>query len=259
MTSGYIIILPVYNSYDNLFDIFYQLQKSKILIKKVIIIDNNSNLSLNTKLSIIKKIRTNNKINLDLIINKQNYGIGGSQKIIFELLKNEEFNFIINLQTSGRFYVKEILDVVEKLNSEKLDYVIFSRFLKKDTAINYNFFRKIGNLIFSFLTKLFTKCKISDPGMAINLISFQLFQKIKINNKILTLTNDSHFPHLFNIVIFEDKFLFKEESVKWGEGNIKSHLSAVPYVLNLLIYLFKYLIFRKFKENKKDKFEYTIY
>ena len=249
MTDENIIILPVYNSYNNLNQIINQIQKSKILFKKIIIIDNNSNLSPVTKLNIIKDIKEKTEIKIDLVINKDNYGIGGSQKIIFEIIRNEKFNYIINLQTSGRFHVSEIFDEIKKFDTKKLDYLIFSRFLKKDTAANYNFFRKIGNLFFSFLTKSFTKCKISDPGMAINLISFQLFQKLKVNNKIINLTNGSHFPHLFNIIIFEDKISYEEKSITWGEGNIKSHLSAAPYVLDLIIYLFSYLIFKKFKVN----------
>ena len=261
MNRGYIIILPVYNSYQNLHNIIDEIQKAKLLLKKIIIIDNNSNLPLNTKLEIIKINREKNKIKIDLVINKKNYGIGGSQKIIFNLLKNEKFDYLINLQTSGRFSVKEILTSIQRKDLMNLDYIIFSRFLKSGSAKNYNFLRKIGNLFFSFFTKIFTNCKISDPGMAINVIRFQLFQKIKANNKILNLTNDSHFPHLFNIIIFENKFLFKEQSINWGQGNVKSHLTGIPipYAVNLLFYLLSYLIFRRFKPIKKNNFKYTIY
>ena len=176
-------------------------------------------------------------------------------------IKDEKFDYLINLQTSGRFSVKEVLNSLKKINLIKFDYVVFSRFLKKNSSKNYNLIRRFGNIFFSFFTRLFTNCKISDPGMAINVIRFTLFKKIKANNKILNLTNDSHFPHLFNIIIFENKFLFKEKSIDWGEGNIKSHLTAIPinYVINLLFYLLRYLIFGRFKPIKKNNFKYTIY
>tara|TARA_B110000027_G_C16118615_1_gene301561 strand:+ start:2090 stop:2872 length:783 start_codon:yes stop_codon:yes gene_type:complete len=258
---NFVVILPVFNSYQNLDKIIGEIKRSNIFVKKIIIIDNNSKLPLKNKHKILKDNRLKYKLKINLIINKKNYGIGGSQKIIFNFLKDEKFDYLINLQTSGRFSVKKVLNSLKKINLIKFDYVVFSRFLKKNSSKNYNFIRRFGNIFFSFFTRLFTNCKISDPGMAINVIRFTLFKKIKANNKILNLTNDSHFPHLFNIIIFENKFLFKEKSISWGEGNIKSHLTAIPinYVINLLFYLLRYLIFGKFKPIKKNNFKYTIY
>ena len=71
MNEKFIIILPVYNSYDNLFDIIKEIKNSKLNVKKIIMIDNNSDISLNDKIKILKINREINKFNIDLIINKK--------------------------------------------------------------------------------------------------------------------------------------------------------------------------------------------
>ena len=257
MNKEYIVVLPVYNSYDNLYSIINEIKNSNINPKKIVIIDNNSSIPINSKLEILNNSREKNNIHIDLIINKNNYGIGGSQKIVLNFLKNENFDYIINLQTSGRFSIKEVLESIKNENSCKYDYLIFSRFLKKDSAKNYNFTRRIGNLFFSFITRLFTKCNISDPGCAINVINYKLYRRIVGDGKIFNLTNNSHFPHLFNIIIFENQLLYKELSMNWGEGNIKSHLNTLPYVIKLSYYLFRYLVFKKFADIPKTNFDFA--
>lgn len=257
MNKECIIILPVYNSFDNLYSIINEIKNININTKKIIIIDNNSSIPINTKLEILKNNKEKNKIHIDLIINKKNYGIGGSQKIILNFLKNEKFDYIINLQTSGRFSVKEVLKSIKNEDLSRYDYLIFSRFLNKDSAKNYNFIRRIGNLFFSFITRLFTDCNVSDPGCAINVINYKLYERIIDDGKIFNLTNNSHFPHLFNIVIFEKQLLYKELSMNWGEGNIKSHLNTLPYVIKLSYYLFRYLVFKKFADIQKINFDFT--
>jgi len=257
MDKECIVILPVYNSFENLYSIINEIKKSKINTKKIFIIDNNSRIPINTKLEILKTNKKKSKIDINLIINKKNYGIGGSQKIILNLLKDEKFDYIINLQTSGRFDIKEVLTSIENEISTKYDYLIFSRFLKKDATKNYSSFRRIGNLFFSSTTRLFTKCNISDPGCAINVINYKLYKRLINDGKIFNLTNGSHFPHLLNIVIFEKELFFKELTVNWREGNVKSHLNPIPYVVKLSFYLLNYLILKKFTDVKKSNFYYT--
>ena len=85
------IFLPVYNSHKNLEKIISNLYKIKNYKKKIYIIDNNSNnISKKEKIYLLKKIQNKHKnINLKLVINKQDYGIGGSMKIFFNLIKKK--------------------------------------------------------------------------------------------------------------------------------------------------------------------------
>ena len=124
--NNFIISLPVYNSYKNLNKIFKNFCKKNLNIKKIIIIDNCSSNSLFEKKQIIHKLRLLYKINIKLIINKINYGIGGSQKILFENLATEKYDYLINATTSGRYNVAKLSNNILQLKNTNYDYILFS-------------------------------------------------------------------------------------------------------------------------------------
>lgn len=254
-----IIGISVYNSFSNLENIFLEVKKS---LKKehieIVVIDNNSTINFIKKKKLIKDLNNKYKIQTTLIINNENYGMGGSQKILFNFLKKKNFSYYVNLHSSGRYSTFEVLKTALYNLRKKYDYIIFSRFLSKSNIKNYSKIRSIGNLFFIKLTLFLSRCSFSDPGNAIYCISFELFHKLKFNN----LTNGSQFNHLLNIIIFTKTVLFKEVPIEWGEGKVKSHLQVIPYVIILFFQLISYYIFKEFNfflKNKKIIFKKKIF
>ncbi len=253
-----VVNLSVYNSFKNLNKIISDINNSKLNIIKIIIIDNNSENSIKQKLAIIKKIKYLSKIKLKLIINNQNYGFGGSQKILFSLLKNEKFDYLLNLGTSGRYNVKSVLNDVKKNIVSRKDYYLFSRFLMKNSTLKYSKLRILFNKLFIKITKIITKTYFSDPGQSTYIIKKKIikkFKKLRINN----LTNGSHFPHFFNIRIFKLNLNYDEIPIYWKEGNVKSHLKPISYVFIFLISLFKFSLNQNFFIEKNNKFRFKEY
>ena len=78
-----IVNLFVYNSYKNLNKIARSLYLSKLNIKKIFIIDNNSSNSLREKKALLKQIKKVYNLKIILIVNSKNYGMGGNHKILF--------------------------------------------------------------------------------------------------------------------------------------------------------------------------------
>jgi|TARA_B110000027_G_C16083685_1_gene284881 hypothetical protein len=250
-----IINLSVYNSYKNLKKIIFGISSLKLNIVKIFIIDNNSSNTIKQKLSIIKKIKNLYKIRLKLIINEKNYGFGGSQKILFSQLKNEKFDYLVNLGTSGRYNIKSVmLDVKKNINSQR-DYYLFSRFLNKKNIINYSKIRIIFNLIFITITKVLTKTYFTDPGQSTYILKKNIINKFSIIG-VKNITNNSHFPHFFNIKIFKLNLNYKEIPILWKEGNIKSHLKPASYVLIFMFSVFKYFFTEEFFIEKNNKFKF---
>ena len=258
MKKNYFIIsLPVYNSYKNLNLIFKNFCKKKINITKIIVIDNCSNNSISEKKKIISKLKLLYKVNIKLIINEDNYGIGGSQKILFENLSHEKYDFLVNTTTSGRYSVKKLVQNIVKLKNINFDYISFSRFMKNSNLSKYSRLRTIGNFFFIFLTKFLTKCNFSDPGSVTYLISKKFFDKI-YNKNIISLTNSSQFPHFFNIILSHNIIKFKEAPIDWSSGNVKSHLKWFSYCIVLLLSLMHFFFFNKFFKEKKIIYKYKI-
>lgn len=251
----FIINLFVYNSYRNLKTIFKYLYLSKINISKVIIIDNNSSNSVANKKKIIKSINYKYNFNISLIVNKKNYGLGGSHKILFSLLKKEKFDYFLNLGTTNRYYISKVLKDVVKNYKKKYDYYLFSRFLNKTNTKNYNFLRKVMNIFFIKLTRLLTKINLTDPGSSTMVVSQRSFKKIK-QSIFIDITNGSHFTHFLNIKFCKLKLKCLEIPIVWKEGNVKSHLNAVSYVFILFFSLIKFALTGNFFHERNNNFSF---
>tara|TARA_B100000787_G_C16171735_1_gene286875 strand:+ start:773 stop:1561 length:789 start_codon:yes stop_codon:yes gene_type:complete len=257
-TPKLIINLSVFNSYNNLIKIISHIKSENLNITKIIIIDNNSSNSIKEKLDIIKKVKNLYPIKLKLIINKKNYGLGGSQKILFSKLKKEKFDYLINLGTSGRYNVKTVMSDVKKNIVSKKDYYLFSRFINKKSTLNYDKLRIFFNKVFIIITKMLTGTHFSDPGQSTYILKKDMIRKFKYL-KIKNITNDSHFPHFFNIKIFSHNLKYQEIPILWKDGNIKSHLKPLSYVFIFLISVLKFFFTNEFVIEKKNKFYFTEY
>jgi len=251
----FIINLFVYNSYKNLKTIFKYLYLSKINISKIIIIDNNSSNSISNKKKIIKSINDKYKFNISLIVNKKNYGLGGSHKILFSLLKKEKFDFFLNLGTTNRYYISLVLKDVVKNYKKNYDYYLFSRFLNKKNTKNYNFLRKVMNVFFIKLTKLLTGINLTDPGSSTMVVSQKCFKKVK-QSIFIDITNGSHFTHFLNVKFCNLKIKYLEIPIIWKEGNVKSHLNAMSYVFILFFSLIKFALTGKFFNERNNNFSF---
>lgn len=257
INERFIISLSVFNSYKNLNNVLSQIKKSSFnhLIKRIIIIDNNSKICLKKKINLVKKLSKKYKKIIKLFINYKNYGLGGSQKILFNIVKKEKFSFLINAHTSGRYKLINQLKLINK--TKDYDYILGSRFLNKQNTKKYSFLRKIFNMFFIKITTYTTGCKLSDPGSAIYIIKKKLLLKIIPTSTYLT--NYSHFNHLLNVIIYKKNPSIYEFSMKWKEGNIKSHLNPFIYVIVLFLSLLKFYFRKNFKKEKKIKFKFKKY
>jgi len=257
INKRFIIAFSVYNSYENLHNILSEIKKSSFnhLIKKVIIIDNNSVKNFDEKISLVKNLSRKYKKKIKLIINFKNYGLGGSQKILFKNIKKEKFSYLINAHTSGRYKIINQLKFINK--TIKYDYIIGSRFLSKKNTKNYSLLRKIFNIFFIKITNLTTGCKLSDPGSAIYIINKKFL--LKIIPTANCLTDYSHFNHLLNVIIYKKNPSIYEFSMKWKEGNIKSHLNPIIYVFTLFLSLINFYFTKNFYKKEINKFKLKKY
>ena len=255
----YIISIQTYNSLQNTHKILSEINGLNKNIFEIIIIDNCSlNFTLEQKREIFEELRKLSNFKISLILNKQNYGIGGSFKILFNYLKSKDFSYWINLQSSGRYDASQVLSNLFETQSNKtdIDYYLHSRFLKPEDSKKYNFIRKIANHFFIRLTKICTNCNFSDPGMSVFMISKKL-STVLLNKEFTQLTNDSHFPHFMNVVLYKYLKEYKEININWKEGNVKSHLNSLSYPVLLLINLINFKFKGSFiKYNKKNEFDY---
>ena len=252
-----ILNFQTYNSLQNLENLLEFFCKSDLNIKKIFVTDNNSNIDYDDKILLLKKLREKYFKNILFVLNSKNYGIGGSQKIIHEVIKRENFDYFVNLQTSNRYHPDLLVKDIIKNLKDKKEYYLFSRFLIKENTKNYNSLRKFANKIFVILTKILTDTHFSDPGQSMYLINKERFDELNLED-LKKITNGSHFPHFFNIKMYNKKLNYQEIPIVWREGNIRSHLNSFSYPIILLFSLLRFFFTKNFFLQKPVDFQYKI-
>ena len=115
-------------------------------IVKIIIIDNASIIFKNKKINIIKNLKKKYLYEIILLINEENYGLGGSKKILYKTLNSLNFDYFCSILTSKRFDISELILTLNKKILDNFDYLIFSRFLNNENTKHYSSIRKVGNI-----------------------------------------------------------------------------------------------------------------
>ncbi len=80
---------------------------------------------------------------------------------------------------------------------------------------------------------------------------FKNLKKLRINN----ITNGSHFAHFLNIKLYNSGIDYIEIPIIWKEGNVKSHLKPLNYVIIFCFSILKYFFTHEFFIEKKNNFK----
>ena len=108
-----------------------------------------------TDTSTIKSINS-----LDVEIKYQkNFGYGDA--LIYGI-RNCQTQYFCIFNADGSFKPSEIIDMVQKLEKDKLDFVFGSRYQKNSGSDDDTIITLIGNYIFTLIGKIFFKLNISD-------------------------------------------------------------------------------------------------
>ena len=103
----------------------------------------------------------------------------------------------------------------------------------------YHLLRVFGNIIFNWLTFIFTGHKMSDSGAGILYYRTEILKKLPFQH----LTNSSQFNPQLNILMYNIKDIkIKEIKLNWADSETVSSISSINYCMTLLKILLNYRI-----------------
>ena len=144
-------VLPAYNEHENIFELLKQIDL--VFNNKVILIIDDSNNN---------KIKDKIYLKKDLQYFKRTSKLGRGSAVLSglkTLLKNEEINFFVEMNTDLADDPNELPDNIRYFLDNKLDLLVMSRYLKGSKIINWTIKRKL----FSFLANKFAKSLLKVP------------------------------------------------------------------------------------------------
>ncbi len=233
------IFIPCYNVEKSIRGVLQSF--SEEVLKTVTEIVVTDNCSTDQTLSILNDIQSQPGLlgqKLVIIKNKQNYGLGGTQKIAFQYFIDHQFSHFMIIhgdgQGNGEVIAQNFLKAFRE--NQNADWILASRFTKGADVSKYNRMRTIGNHFFNVLTFLLTGHRMTDSGTAIIYYRVSSLEQFPFWH----LTNSFQFNPQLNILFYNAKLKPAEVPLHWGDSRDESNIRAFNYCKTLLTILLRY-------------------
>lgn len=246
MEEKILLFIPAYNCEKQIERVLKQLDDEVFqYINEVIVINNRS--TDDTEKVISDFIRNNDKKNIKLLRNNENYGLGGSHKVAFDYANKNGFDYVIILHGDDQGNIKDLIPYIKNREHTKHDCILGARFMKGSKLIGYSKFRTFGNKVYDILFSIVVHKRIYDLGSGLNLY------------KVNMLENEFYkkFPDnlMFNYCMILASNYYKQDicfkPISWREDDQVSNVKMVNQAITVLKMLFSYFV-NKSKFIKSD-------
>ena len=252
-----LLFIPMYNCKEQIIRVLEQISSNiEKNLHEIIIVDNGS--TDGGIENVLDYIKHNKKIvELKILINDANYGLGGSHKVAFSYAEENNFDYIIVLHGDDQANVNDIVPYLENKEYQNYDCFLGSRFMKQSKLEGYSKFRTFGNRVYNTIFSIFLGKKIYDLGSGLNCYKVEA-----LKNKFYFRFADNL---LFNYCMILASAYYKQNikffPISWREEDQVSNVKMTSQALKVLKYLLSFTINKKQIEIKdfrsKEIEEYT--
>jgi glycosyltransferase involved in cell wall biosynthesis len=171
-----LVVVPVFNCENSIESVFIDLFKNLDESISVLFIDNKS--SDNTVSILMSLIVKQPDAKFQILENRSNLGLGGSQKTAFNFGRNNGFSHLIVFHGDGQPSGKDLSLFLSMLRTSGCDAILGSRFMADSNRINYSRVRTLGNVIFNFLFSIRYRRRVYDIGSGLNAYNLSIYREI---------------------------------------------------------------------------------
>jgi len=166
-----------------------------------------------------------------------NSGYGAALQTGYKYAIYKNYDIVAQIDGDGQHDPYYLNNLFEKLQEDRFDFVIGSRFLNSPRKYRMPFFRKFGMRFFQLLIYLFTNKKISDPTSGYQVLKKEVFHLFANGNVF-----PSDYPDADVIVLLHyEGFRMTEVPVVMYENNtgqsMHSGFKPLYYALKMLLSL----------------------
>jgi glycosyltransferase involved in cell wall biosynthesis len=106
-----------------------------------------------------------------------NLGIGGAVQTGYKIAYQENYDIAVQIDGDGQHDPEYLLDVIQPIINDALDFSIGSRFLANRSKFKSTFARRIGIRFFCFLLRFLTGIPLTDPTSGFRAVNKKLIQR----------------------------------------------------------------------------------
>ncbi len=240
MKDSILIFIPMYNCEKQIGRVIDQLQseKVKLLINEVLIVNNRST---DSGLEQVKKhIDQLDDINIKVVTNDENYGLGGSHKVAFHYAVENNFTHVVVLHGDDQGKISDLLPLLKSKLHHQFDALLGARFHRDSDLQNYSTFRIFGNKVFNAIFSLVTARNILDLGSGLNCYQTKILQ----DDFFLKYPDDLRFNYsmiLGHVYLNHSIHFFP---ITWSEDDQLSNVKLFSQAYKILKTVTKYTFLR---------------
>ena len=178
MKKDILVVLPTLNEQNNIKKILNKFTVLKISFDVIVIDDGSTDQTISVINSLKKKLKQKN-INIIIKARKKKLGIGSAHKFGLNYGFKNNYKFALTMDSDLAHDPKYIPVILDKMNKEKEDLIVGSRYLKKNSAKNWSLFRVFLSRSAHFFTKMLFKHEFDSTN------SFRCYNLTTINKNFI--------------------------------------------------------------------------
>lgn len=244
----------MYNCESQVVRVVDQVIKSTVLFDEILFVDN---CSTDNTIDAVYNSIPRDRFRYRIVKNIRNIGLGGSHKVAFRYMLENEFTHCVVLHGDDQASISDFAKYINDCSTMQTNY-LGSRFMSGSKLLGYSFTRIAANNFFNYIYSITTGKKIYDIGSGLNLYTARGIELSNFMNCPDDLTFSCQF--LLNLVKSESDYLFVP--ISWREFDQISNVKAFRQTMRILFIAItsKFPSIRKYKScvNSDDRYSYKV-
>lgn len=231
---SYLIVIPAYNEEATIGDVILSIKKIKPGMDILVVNDGSSD-----RTSEIAKTSGAKVIDIPY-----NIGYGGAIQTGFRFAVDYNYDYVITMDGDGQHKPESIKSLIEVMETKKVDVVIGSRFLEGNYSMGLA--RRLGSWIFSWIAKLYTGVRISDPTSGFQIYNRRVFTYLSLGDNYPLDYPDVNLIMALHRMNFQLTEAPVKMTVKEGKS-MHSGLKPLFYIFRMILAIILVLLYKEKK------------
>jgi glycosyltransferase involved in cell wall biosynthesis len=204
------------------------------LIEEVILVNNRS--TDDGEEVAIKAAAGLTGMNVKVLRNDNNYGLGGSHKVAFNHALTHGFDYCIVLHGDDQGDIADLVPLLERGDHRRVDCLLGARFMRGSRLEGYSLFRTFGNQVFNAIYGVASGWRIYDLGSGLNVYAV----KALASRRWLRHADDLTFNYHMLLHSIADGWRMSFFPLAWREEDQTSNVKLVRQSLRVLGIAWRY-------------------
>ena len=233
-----LVFIPMYNCAGQIGRVIAQFDAAtQHRFAKLIVVDNRSP---DDGLQVVQAaIKTLQGIEVEVLRNRENYGLGGSHKVAFSHAIDHGFSHVVVLHGDDQGSIADLVPLIDRGEHLTADCLLGARFMRGSRLQGYSTFRTFGNRVFNLLYSLAAGKRLFDLGSGLNLYAVAALR----DKGWLSFPDDLTFNYYMILASAAKKWRWQFFPLLWREedqrSNVKMTRQAFKVARILLSYVFR--------------------